>query len=84
MAGNRAIGLQINWRKQNAKLLLVFALCALALTACEKQKQASAEVGAIPKTMIDKTNNDLNNAQTFEAEQRKALENVDAPADAQK
>ena len=66
------------------KLLLVFALCALTLTACEKQKQASAEVGATPKTIIDKTNNDLNNAQTLEAEQRKALENVDAPADGAK
>ena len=66
------------------KLLLVFALCAVTLTACEKQKQASAEVGATPKTVIDKTNNDLNKAQTLEAEQRKALENVDAPADADK
>ena len=66
------------------KLLLVFALCALTLTACDKQKQASAEVGAIPNTVIDKTNKDLNKAQTLEAEQRKALENVDAPADADK
>ena len=66
------------------KLLLAFALCALTLTACDKQKQASAEVGTIPKTIIDKTNKDLNNAQTLEAEQRKALDNVDAPADAQK
>ncbi len=63
------------------KLLLVCALCAVTLTACEKQKQASAEVGAIPKTIMDKTTNDLNNAQALEAEQRKALENVDAPAD---
>ena len=66
------------------KLLLAFALCAVTLTACEQQKQASAEVGAIPKTIIDKTNNDLNNAQTLEAEQRKALENVDASVDADK
>ena len=66
------------------KLLLVCALCAVILSACEKQKQASAEVGAIPKTIMDKANNDLNNAQTLEAEQRKALENVDAPADAGK
>ncbi len=66
------------------KLLLVCTVCAVTLTACEKQKQASAEVGAIPKTIMDKTTNDLNNAQTLEAEQRKALENVDAPADAQK
>ena len=63
------------------KLLLVCALCAVTLTACEKQKQASAEVGAIPKTVMDKTTNDLNNAQALEAEQRKVLENVDAPAD---
>ena len=66
------------------RLLLVFALCATALTACEQQKKASAEVGAIPKTIMDKTNKDLNKAQTLEAEQRKALENVDAPADADK
>ena len=66
------------------KLLLVCVLCVVTLSACEKQKQASAEVGAIPKTIMDKANNDLNNAQTLEAEQRKALENVDAPADAAK
>ncbi len=63
------------------KLLLVCALCAVTLTACEKQKQASAEVGTIPKTIMDKTTNDLNNAQALEAEQRKALENVEAPAE---
>ena len=66
------------------KLLLVCALCVITLSACEKQKQASAEVGAIPKTIMDKANNDLNNAQALEAEQRKALENVDTPADAGK
>ena len=66
------------------KLLLVCALCAVTLSACEKQKQASAEVGAIPKTIMDKANNDLNNAQALEAEQRKALENVDGSAGAEK
>ena len=66
------------------KLLLVLALCAVTLSACEKQKQASAEIGAISKTIMDKTNNDLNNAQALEAEQRKALENVDIPANAGK
>ena len=66
------------------KLLLVCALCAVTLTACEKQKQASAEVGAIPKTIMDKATNDLNKAQALEAEQRKALENLDTPADAGK
>jgi len=63
------------------KLLLVCALCVVTLSACEKQKQASAEVGAMPKQMMDKATNDLNNAQALEAEQRKVLENVDAPAD---
>lgn len=66
------------------KLLLVCALWAVTLSACEKQKQASAEVGATPKAIMDKANNDLNNAQALEAEQRKALENLDAPADAGK
>ena len=66
------------------KLLLICALCAATLSACEKQKQASAEVGAVPKQIMDKATNDLNNAQALEAEQRKALENVDSPADAGK
>ena len=66
------------------KLLLVCALCTVTLSACEKQKQASAEVGAVPKQIMDKATNDLNNAQALEAEQRKALENVDSPADAGK
>ena len=66
------------------KLLLVCAVCAVTLIACEKQKQASAEVGATPKTIMDKATNDLNNAQALEVEQRKALENVDAQTDAGK
>jgi outer membrane protein assembly factor BamD (BamD/ComL family) len=62
------------------KLLLVCALCAITLTACEKQKQASAEVGALPKQIMDKATNDLNNAEVLGAEKAKAAENVDAPA----
>ena len=65
------------------KLLAIF-VTLLLLSACEQQKQASTEVGAIPKTIMDKATNDLNNAQALEAEQRKALENVDVPADAGK
>ncbi len=65
------------------KLLAILATLAL-LSACEQQKQASAEVGAIPKQILDKATNDINNAAAVEAEQRKALENVDAPADAVK
>ena len=63
------------------KLLAVCALCAVILTACEQQKQASAEVGAIPKTILDKAKNDVNAAQALEAEKAKALENIEAPAD---
>lgn len=66
------------------KLSLVGALLALTLTACEQQKQASAEVGAIPKTIIDKATKDINAAQALVDEKQKALENVDAPADAGK
>ena len=66
------------------KLLLVLALCAVTLTACEKQKQASAEVGAIPKTILDKAKNDINAAQAVETEKAKVLESIEAPADPEK
>ena len=61
--------------------LLICALCALTLTACEQQKQVSAEVGAIPKTIIDKATNDIKAAEALAAENAKALENLDASAD---
>lgn len=63
------------------KLLLVCAICIVTLTACEKQKQASAEVGAIPKQIIDKATNDINKAEALAADQLKAAESVDTPAD---
>ena len=66
------------------KLLAICALCAVTLSACEQQKQASAEVGAIPKTILDKAKNDINAAQALEAEKAKALENIEAPTDAGK
>ena len=66
------------------KLLLFCTFCAFTLSACEKQKQASAEVDAVPKQIMNKASNDLNKAQALEAEKRKTLENVDAPADAGK
>lgn len=59
----------------------VWAICALILTACEQQKQASAEVGAIPKTIIDKATNDINAAEALASEKMQAIEGVDAPAD---
>ena len=69
------------------KYLLKYAICAICaftLAACEQQKQASAEVGAIPKTIIDKASNDINAAQALALEQAKAIENVDAPVGAEK
>ena len=66
------------------KLLLLCTMLALTLTACEQQKQASAEVGAIPKEILDKATNDINAAEALAAESQKALENVDASADAEK
>lgn len=66
------------------KCLLICALCAVALSACEQQKQASAEVGAIPKTILDKATSDINAAEALAAEKMQALENVDAPVEAEK
>ena len=69
------------------KYLLIYvicAICAFTLAACEQQKQASAQVGAIPKTIIDKATNDINAAQALAAEQTKAIESVNAPVGAEK
>lgn len=66
------------------KLLLVCAICIMTFTACEKQKKASAEVGAIPKQIIDKATNDINNATALAAEQLKATESEAKPEDAVK
>ena len=66
------------------KYLLICAIFALTLTACEQQKQASAEVGAIPKTIIDKATNDIKAAEALAAENAKALENAYIPAGTEK
>jgi hypothetical protein len=67
--------------KKLFKLLLVCAFCAVTLTACEQQKQASAEVGAIPKEILDKAKIEINAAEAAAADQAKVLENIEAPAD---
>ncbi len=66
------------------KSLLIYMCCVLALCACEQQKQASAEVGAIPKTMIDKANASADAAEAAAAASAKAVENIDVPANAEK
>ncbi|MDO9365034.1 MAG: hypothetical protein Q7T58_01625 [Methylotenera sp.] len=54
-------------------------LCALSLNACEQEKQASAEVGAVPKQMMDKVTSDINAATVMADERFKAGENLAAP-----
>ena len=58
---------------------LLFIAC---LSACEKQKKASADVGAVPKQMLDKATADINKAQAIADENMKALQNLDAQAGA--
>jgi hypothetical protein len=65
------------------KLLIILAMLTL-LNGCEQQKQASAEVGAIPKTIIDKATNDIKAAEALAAEQVKALVNIEAAPEAEK
>jgi len=59
------------------KCFLACLMCVVVLTACEQQKQASAEVGATPKTVIDKATNDIAAAQELAAQQVKAIENAE-------
>lgn len=59
---------------------LFCALCLLSLSACEKQKQASAEVGAVPKQILDKATSDINAAAVIADERLKAVEHLDSPA----
>ena len=56
------------------KYSVIYAICAFTLVACEQQKQASAEVGAMPKQILDKATNDINAAEALAAENQKALE----------
>ena len=57
------------------KLLTIFATLML-VSGCEQQKQALADVGAVPKEIIDKAKNEINTA-----EQEKLPENGDKQMD---
>ena len=59
------------------KYSLIYAICAFTLVACEQQKQASAEVGAIPKQILDKATNDINAAEVLAAKKMQAVENAE-------
>ncbi len=65
------------------KLLFICALSIATITGCEQQKKASAEVGTVPKQIIDKATQDINNAQALATENLKAIEQLDAPTEAQ-
>ncbi len=60
------------------RILLLCVVCALTLSACEKQKQASAEVGAVPKQIVDQAAREVSAASAASAEQLKAIENIDS------
>jgi|GEM_PF-1945902 len=57
---------------------LFCALLLLALSACEQQKQASAEIGAKPKQVLDKAAGEINAASAAADERLKAVESLDA------
>lgn len=66
------------------KFWLFCALCLLSLSACEKEKQASAEVGAVPKQILDKAASDINAAAAIADERLKAAERLDSAESVQK
>lgn len=57
------------------KLLLIYTLCVMGCTACEKEKRASAEIGALPKQTLDKVTDDLNKASALTSAELKTIEN---------
>lgn len=66
------------------KLLLICALSLMTLNACEKQKQASAEVGAIPEKLIDKVTSDISHATAVSEQRLGDIENSESSEGADK
>jgi len=64
--------------------LLLLCAAFFALTACEKEKKDSTTIGVVPKQIIDKTTNDINQATAIAAEKLKAAENEAEPEDVEK
>ncbi|MES2013510.1 MAG: hypothetical protein V4445_07155 [Pseudomonadota bacterium] len=58
------------------KLLAIFVICVLSIIGCKKERQASAEIGAKPKQIIDKVTTDINNATAIANENLKAVEDA--------
>ena len=61
------------------KLILVCAMSLVAMLGCEKERQASDDVGAKPKQIIDKVTDDINNANAMANENLKAAEDINQP-----
>jgi hypothetical protein len=64
------------------KLFIVCAAMVMSLSACDQQ--ASRELGAAPKKIIDKATNDINAAQAAAADKLKAAEEAAAPTEKSK
>lgn len=60
------------------KSLLLCIVCAIVLTACEKEEKVPPTIGTVPKEIIDKATNDLNNATAIAADKLKAAETEEA------
>ncbi len=65
-----------------SKLLLACVAMAMALSACDQQ--ASRELGAAPKKIIDKATNDINAAQAAAADKIKAADDTITPTEKEK
>lgn len=60
------------------RLLFIGVLGLVVLNACEQQKQASAEVGAMPKQIIDKATSDIDHATATSVQRLEAIEHLEA------
>jgi nitrous oxide reductase accessory protein NosL len=66
------------------RLFLLCVVCTTVLTACEKEKQNTPTIGAVPKQIIDKATNDINQASAINVEKLKAAENETNSQDTEK
>lgn len=63
------------------RLLFIGVLGLVALNACEQQKQASAEVGAMPQQIIDKAASDIDHATATSVQRLEAIEHSEISED---
>lgn len=67
------------------KTLISSLLLACVLTACDVEKppspETTSEIGKVPKQIMDKAKNQLNQAEQLNVERAQALENIDGLGD---